>query len=859
MPYLIPSIHDVSEYTEISIEEVIQIISDKVYFNQVQEIRRTENKKQRDLLKKKLPALSLAKFEGGKLIRDNLVSTKYMIYDMDNLSRAELQDAKCKLSDLCLFQFVSPSGNGIKFVIEAEREITAEEYSHNRRHYLEYFQETLPGNLADKLDTAYHSLQTFVSADGSCEIYRNSKPYPVYDVPIATEAENVEDRAVKGSEVEDVLEYLSNYKLGYYEWTMCALAVRAAMDNPGVKLDKIRDAWKKMGEKDKINLDHQHRDWEKKLDSVGKPKKISVASLFWIAQDKGYKRKKEFIGEDGEKRPFDIGKDGLYTKGKHTELVFGFKDIGIVNTVIDAENKEGGYTTLNIDGIEVQVPTRYMNNPTSFSQQVMSRMPRYTYMAMSGKSPVYDKLFRWLARTGSKLVVSRARGMGCVNTHPVIWNFGTSTIIDGKVFPYEKIIQVSDTRGYILDDAKDLRVEFSKRFFKKIERLFYFYDEWAAIAIGWAAANIMFSQILSDMGGFPILFIHGTTASGKSQLAHVILAMFGVASPESSNFKINMDKASDKAMNRLKDNAAGIPHLFDEYGGTTNASKHQQHFLILKSMYDGSSTTYAKFTNDADTWKLNIRSGSIFTSCNPVTEAEGVERCAYVEMTGISQRKNASEYQEEFQGLERRMLSPFGIGCALEMNYETFKALYKEMHAKLRAEMPEGRNRPIINYALIWAGYEYFRKISEKGCTLPDIPASWWISKTTGSAELAVTSDPAVRFLRMLYLEVRMAEAMSRVVPFANTMQRDGHEIFQVNLKLSLGALEKLYPNERFPSKTPLSKALRALPNFIDTRTCYIAGANVNAYRFRVVEEDDDMVAKAGHISEPTPQDEIPF
>ena len=184
---------------------------------------------------------------------------------------------------------------------------------------------------------------------------------------------------------------------------------------------------------------------------------------------------------------------------------------------------------------------------------------------------------------------------------------------------------------------------------------------------------------------------------------------------------------------------------------------------------------------------------------NIVTEAEGVERCAYIETTGISQRKSATEYQEEFQGLERRALSPFGIGCALEMNYDAFKAHYKEQHNKLKAEIPEGRNRPLINNALIMAGYEYFREINGKHCNLPDIPVSWWTSKIMGSSELAVSADPAVRFLRILYLEVRMAEAAARVVPYANTMAKEGHEIFQVNLKLSIGAMEKAYPNERFP------------------------------------------------------------
>lgn len=832
MPYIISDIYNMADYEDVATERIVEIIASKHYLDSVLAIQNAVDKKQRDALKKQLPAFSLARFNPGKLIRDNLAGSEYLIYDVDNLTKAEMQEARVKLKGAVMFMFTSPSGKGLKFVIRLSREILPSEYTHNRRHYLEYFSEILE-SIGVKLDRSYHALQTFISADGSCKIYENHPVYPAYTTQIARVGENVEDRNIALAEVQDVCEFLANHKLSYHEWLSVALALKSLLDLPNVKPDEVKAIFVKMGEKD-TDPDHRHRNWGNKFDNVGIPKDIQIGTLFWIAADRGYRRKVEFVQERGEKRPFYVGKDGLYSKGKEPELVFGFQDIKIKHVIIDEKSKDNSYTVIDVDGTEIMMPTKAMNSPQLFSSIILSSMYRTTYMALSTGRKYYDALFKWMARTAESLVVRRLRGAGLVNTqNPRMWNFGSMVIVDGKVYPHESIIQTGENTGYMIDEIPSLNIETSREFPRKLEMLFDFYDNWAAIAIGWAAANIVFKEVLSDFGGFPILFIHGDTASGKSQLAHVILSMFGIQSPESSEYKVNMDKATDKAMNRVKDNAAGIPHMFDEYGGSINAARHQQQFLVLKSMYDGSSTTYAKFSNDNETWKLLIRSGSIFTSCIPVTEAEGVERCVYIDMTGVSTNKDSSLFSRELQGAERRLLSPFAAGCACEMDYPTWRKYYHEAYVKLR-EFGEIRNRPLINYSIVLASYNYAKDILGRVTKLPDIGVSWWVERMGGSSEMARTSNPARRFLDYAHLLASNAYVNNREVSWAS-MEGD---LLHIKVKPALLEISHHFrADEKLPPAKELSKALKELPDFIEAKTRYIGGGSAYALTFRIKDE----------------------
>ena len=116
--------------------------------------------------------------------------------------------------------------------------------------------------------------------------------------------------------------------------------------------------------------------------------------------------------------------------------------------------------------------------------------------------------------------------------------------------------------------------------------------------------------------------------------------------------------------------------MFDEYGGGTNMRRRDEHFLVLKSMYDASGSTRAVFSNDNRVHKMHIRSGSIFTSCSKPTEEEAINRCVFVNLDGLSDSKDSMAYENELGGDQRNDLSSFIIIASMRATWPMYMKHY---------------------------------------------------------------------------------------------------------------------------------------------------------------------------------------
>lgn len=857
--HIIPSIYDVSVYQDSSLEEITEIIRTK-FLDEVIKISQTKNKAERNALKIQLPAFTLAEFSGGRITKENFVETKYLIFDIDSLpSKSEADTAASAFRDIALFVFKTPSLRGIKFVIEMDRPITKEIYDGNWKFYYQYFSETYN---RWKLDNAYRSFHTFFSHDGGCKLNPKRKLYPVYDLYTIKETRDINPDTINPGEVADVCEFLSNsHPLNYTEWMSCALALKTIVDQ-----DQALELFLLIGSKDDTP-DHKHRDWAGKYRTVGEPKDITIASLFWIAQQRGYKRKRAF-SENGQGRysPFGKKDEGLYYKGK---LMFGFSDIEIKYTIIDSG---GNKTMLSIDGYDFIVPTTALNSPGEFSKEIMRSVPRFTYMAMTKDAPAYDALFRYLAMMRSPDIVTKLPGLGEVKKG--IWNLGNAVIVNGSIFPFSEIVYTHEHTGFMLDQSDQLNVQSSTKFWERMASLFDFYDEWAAVAIGWAFANIFFEEIIKNMMGFPMLFIHGRTRSGKSQLAHLILSMFGVKNPENdADFKLNMDKASKKAMERVKDRSAGIPHMFDEYGGGTNMRRRDEHFLVLKSMYDASGSTRAVFSNDNRVHKMHIRSGSIFTSCSKPTEEEAINRCVFVNLDGLSDSKDSMAYENELGGDQRNDLSSFIIIASMRATWPMYMKHYNV--AIKNVYNYTANNRVAKNYALVLAGWELFLEIVGDKVDPPEISKEWWVNNILKAQEYIDDQNIAQVFVMSLYYQYgQLAEHQrgwmsigAKDVTFEGGIQ--SVTALSFSWEQAYLHFKKTYPLEIVPSKSELRKRLMEIPTFVENTTMYFPnGRSSYGYTFLIEPPTHilhDNIARLNKrkaekaLPEPSPQDEIPF
>jgi len=710
MPYFIPSVFNPSEFYDISIEDIIKKLRSE-YKDLVFSIRQAKDGHQAKQLKKSLPAFTLGEFS-GTVKPSALVSTKYLIYDVDGLKNdIEVMKLKEKVNRFSLFSFITPSNRGVKFVIAMDREITQETYEGNYKFYLEYFENILKVDI----DKQYRSAQTFFSFDPKCEVNPETCIFKAYDLRVIRQAHDVDEHTVDNGEVTEAVTHLINMKkpLPYYEWISVGLALKT--------IPTGREEFLRFAVFDKTNGDTANK-WE----TIGDPNKITIGTLFHIAGQYGYKRKKQGDTKNkGYKHPFLIKYDsGLGKKAWYLEtekgiiLCFGFEHIQKEYIIDDPDDNNNAHAILNVDGQRVKLPHSSIPNANALRTALSGAAIE---VHSKDASQCYTYLNTYLARTFTGKRLKECKGFGRVE--PNLWNLGNSIVYNGDIFPFEDIFMISETRGMLLEKVPELNIQVRKEFLDKIGKLFHYYKDWAAIAIGWAYINIYFSEFRGN--GFPILFIHGKTASGKTQLGHIIMALFGVVNPGSSNLKVNMAHSTSVGFMRTKNRANGIPNLLDEYGGKTE-TQQKEHFHVLKSLYDASGRLRGVKDNSDRTDLSQINSGTIITSCNTEVQQEAINRCVYICMDGVKSDEQSREWSIDFQGRAMPDLSAFILMCAVRANFAHYEKIYDQCYADLIESGAD--SRVVENYAKVYAGYKCFREIVSGKANLPDYDSLWWIN-----------------------------------------------------------------------------------------------------------------------------------
>lgn len=743
--YIIESIYNVGSLSPASLKDIISRLVSNEMLDIIMPIRHAKDKETRDSLKRGLPAFTLCSFS-GRADSQNFISTRYIIYDVDGLNErleggASLTpyDAMDRVDRFALFSFISPSGNGIKFVIEMDREMSLSEYRYNRS----YYRDILSAETGLDLDKSYSSYHTFFGYYGKTKLNDNRNIFTVITPDIATKNDDVDVSTVDNAEIKDIASYLSGKKLRYFEWTTICFALQ--------KHPEGKTLFKQITEGDR-SADHAHRDWEKKWDNCREPRDIGIGSLYYVASQLGYKRKEQFIVEGrGKYLPFAIKGDGMYSIPKDEDSypmrVFGFTSISIQYSIYDPGG--GNKLCLLINGTEIILPSTTLSSASEFRKAILDKAKCNPYMITSGKFSIfYDMLFNYMDKTKNSLMVESLHGIGRVSKN--IWNFGSVVVINGMVLPYDPLLTWNGS-GYALDDISDkLSIRDNPVLLKKKLNLMHdVYQEYAATAIGWAVANIFYQEIMHEFAAFPILFLFGKTASGKTKLATIILSMFGIKNPEKAGqFRLSLTSATQTAMARVKHDCVGIPHFFDEY-----RSHRKDHYEMLKNFYEGAGKAMGKKTNDAQIHRMEIGSGSIFAAVNKDTEPEAINRCTYIDMNGIKKNDPGAEskFQREFMsehGLAE--LSSFALHIVCGKTWQQFLAEYRELRDYIEEALWKDGwtvdSRVQVNYAIVGAGYNLCRGLFKE-----HVPKEWWVMMARQSSEYAVVSDPVEKFLEYVY------------------------------------------------------------------------------------------------------------
>jgi hypothetical protein len=827
--YRIDSIFNVEQMKRTSLSEIVQTIRSKEMLDRVLPIRNAKTKDEGDEIKRGLPAFTLFEFD-GRVDSQGFVSAEYIIYDVDGLGKREeggrmitADDAIDRVKSFAVFAFISPSGKGIKFVIKLDRAVDLSEYRYNRKHY----REILEAETGLKLDKGYNAYHTFFSYYKGCEINPNPTVFTAITPEVAAKTDDVNPDTIAKGELTDIKEFLAKQKLPYLDWTAICFSLQHITGG--------REIFKFITESDN-SPEHAHRNWENKWKGCSNPNGISLRTLYHIAFKYGYKRKDKYI-EDGRGKylPFIAKEDGMWYKPKDKPgiRVFGFKSISVKYQIYDPI--DGNKVCVDIDGHEIIVKATVFSSAGEFRKVILNQGEGSFYLITSSKATMfYDMLFDYLDKTKSPMKVKSLHGLGCVSLEDRIWNFGSVLVFGNKVIPYDPMLIV-DNMGYALEDHRDkFTINDNPPLLKrKLNLMHDVYKEHAATAIGWAVCNIFYAQIDRHLSQFPILFLFGDTSSGKTKLAGIILTMFGVRIKDKDTiFKISLTSSTNRGMNRIKHNIFGIPTFFDEY-----RSGRKDHYEMLKNFFEGAGTVMARKTNDSQVHRLRVDSGSIFASVNRDIEGEAINRCVYIDTSGIAsddpddRQAFVREFVEE-QGLSD--ISAFILHVVCEKTWGQWLAEYNKLLSYISKTLADEKilieSRIQMNYAAVGAGYNLCRGLFEK-----HIDNYWWVCLCKETAKYAEESNPVDVFMKHVYKFAISGECPS----FIFIDEEEDKTVLSFHVESALIAVKRVdkYLDGLITlPATELSKKLRVSPNFIKDTTKYVYNTDNTRKKIRVIQ-----------------------
>jgi hypothetical protein len=166
-------------FTKIPLSDIIEMMrSDAVLQAHITEIRSCPDTKKRSGLKAQLlPYFNMATFRGNKRANDYFERTQHFIFDIDHIGIDQAIELKQRLQGVpdIYAAWISPGGDGVKFVCRLDREISNEaEYTAVYKYYIDRFDERL-GIKCDRTSDAARAC--FVTYDP--EIYLNEQAIPL--------------------------------------------------------------------------------------------------------------------------------------------------------------------------------------------------------------------------------------------------------------------------------------------------------------------------------------------------------------------------------------------------------------------------------------------------------------------------------------------------------------------------------------------------------------------------------------------------------------------------------------------------------------------------------------------------------
>lgn len=366
-------------------------------------------------------------------------------------------------------------------------------------------------------------------------------------------------------------------------------------------------------------------------------------------------------------------------------------------------------------------------------------------------------------------------------------------------------------------------------------------------------SSIFQDVIEEEIKGFPILFLHGETSSGKDQLANCCQSFFG--KPQSA---INVEGGVSTAKAHIRE-LAQFSNIISQFSEYKNGDKQLDG--MLKGIWDRNGYKRGTLESNSSTETIPILSSLILTGNHSPDDKALISRLLWIDMS-----KNVFSDEERQKYNELHDMTEKGISSFTDelLQYRTlfkdsFKTKFRLYKTSIEAQMPPSSpSRISTNFGVLGAAYEIFKehiifpftypvlmqhfvKISEiqmNKFNSASVTNKWWDSflaciKSNGENKLEFDRDIKV-------------EGESLYFNFSNTytkIQRQWHNQYK----------------ESIPSKMAMQESLKKESSFIEVKSSYRFrsgkdGTNTSAYvvnfkKLSIFEEVNEQIIFTNTLS----------
>jgi predicted P-loop ATPase len=317
---------------EINISEALTIIKSEKLDIEINRIRNTENKNERELLKKCLPSITVSGvFKNGHSTKDLINHSGLIQIDIDGISNPNELKTKISKDIFTYTSFISPSGNGLKVIFKIPIDDHLKSFEILKNYFKTEYNVEIDGKCKDI------GRLMFLSSDK--EIYINEKSWIMNETTI---------------NVKNIITEIENKQIditeSYDNWLKLGFAFANEFKESGREFfHKISSIYSGYNE---TKCNNQYNECLKSENNT-----TTISTFFYLAKEKGIDTKINYYKEKNiiDKKINNIEKKNKMSKflmvENYLNEIYDFRYNIIANEVVYKNKKETVYIEFNEDNL----------------------------------------------------------------------------------------------------------------------------------------------------------------------------------------------------------------------------------------------------------------------------------------------------------------------------------------------------------------------------------------------------------------------------------------------------------------------------------------------------------------------------